>query len=169
MALMKNMVDKIDKLLVYLSCSSLFILMILVIVNVSSRFIFDKPIIGVIEFTGEYLLVIMVYFSLSFTYLHDEHIKITFLFDKFPSSIQQIIKILTNMICIVFLIIVCVVSIQEGVEYYDRGLTSTSSLNYPLFPALLIISVGIFVFILRILLETIEILISVFRKAKPKV
>jgi TRAP-type transport system small permease protein len=158
MILLKKTIDRIDKFIVILSCVALFFLMVLVVANVASRTLFNKPMVGTIEFTGEYLLVVIVYLALSYTYFHQEHIRITLVSDKLPIRVQRIVNIHINIICIILLVIISVVNFQEGIEYFERGINSKSSLGYPLFPALFIISIGVFIFALRMFLELIELL-----------
>lgn len=150
--------DVIDKILSAISAVTLFIMMLWIFCDVILRFFFNSPIQGTIELTGEYLMVLLVYLALSDTYKHDEHVKVTFLENKFPENVKKVLKFVTSLFAAAFFFLIGILNFQEGVEYYEQNIMSSGVLNYPLAPALFIIAIGLFMIALRLVLECIGIL-----------
>jgi len=158
MKLIVNSFEKIEKVLLALSYVSLFIMMLLVFSNVISRTFLNKSINGTIEFTGEYLMVLVVYLSASYTQKKGGHINVTLLKGYLSNKGENIVNFTTNIIAAVFFIYISYINFIKALDYIDRNRTSSGVLDYPLGPALLILSVGLFMLSLRLFIECIIIL-----------
>lgn len=163
---MKKLTDifeTIDKITSGIAALTLFIMMLWIFVDVMLRTFLNNPIQGTIELTGEYLMVLLVYLSLSYTHKNDGHVKVTFLEEKFPRQIKNITKFVTNLLAACLFLFIGILNFQEGLNYLDQNIHSVGVLGYPLAPALFIISFGLIMITLRLLIECITILFS--RKA----
>lgn len=150
--------DGLDKIFNFISGVTLFIMMIWIFLDVMLRFVFNSPIQGTIEITGEYLMVLLVYLAISSTQKYDEHIKVTILLDRFPEMAKKITKFITNILGAILFVYIAVFNFQSGLDYMEQNIRSAGVLNYPLAPALFIISIGLFMITLRLVLECISIL-----------
>ncbi len=151
--------EGLDRVLSAISAITLFIMMMWIFVDVTFRSLFNSPIQGTIEITGEYLMVILVYFMISNTQKVQGHVSVDLLQKKMSGRVKNIAKIMTNLVSAVFFSLICVFNFQQGLEYLDRNITSIGILEYPLAPALFIISLGLAMITLRLLIECISILI----------
>jgi TRAP-type C4-dicarboxylate transport system permease small subunit len=85
---------------------SLGMMMLITVVDVSSRFLFNLPVIGSIEITG-FLLLLTVLFGMPYAALKKQHIAINTLVSKLPQRAQLIIESMTFLISLtLFLLIV---------------------------------------------------------------
>lgn len=150
--------DKLDYILAYLAAATLFFLMLIVVVDVSARFLFNAPIKGVLEFTGEYLMVIIVYFSVSYAEMKQQHINIDVLQNKFPPLLKKISLTLTNILGVIMFLVIGYNNYLQGLKYINQDIRSVGLLDYPLAPALFIIVTGTVVLSSRLLLNSIKIL-----------
>ncbi len=150
---MLRVLDGIDRILVYLSGISLFIMMLLVFANAMLRFTVNSPISGVIEFTGEYLMVIIVYLSLSFTHKNGGHVSVNVVVDKLPPKLHGFLSLIINLIAFSILSLLSYSAFNMYLDYLSSNIRSISSLEYPLSFAVLLIFVGTLILCIRLLIN----------------
>ncbi len=83
------------------SAIGLLILTLLVVVDVASRNVFDKPIDGAVEAT-ELLMPYIVFLSLAFALNRGEHVRVTILVDRMPSRFKTISLVASYALGLVF-------------------------------------------------------------------
>ncbi|MEH7177977.1 TRAP transporter small permease [Neobacillus vireti] len=150
--------ESFDKILSRISAATLFIMMVWIVIDVMFRTLFNSPIQGTIEISGEYLMVILVYLFISDTHRVGGHVSVDSLQKKFSKRMKSIFKIITNIISAIFFFIICIINFQEGLDYLAQNIKSVGVLHYPLAPALFIISLGLLMITLRLIIESIVIL-----------
>lgn len=96
-----------DKILEILGTASLAIMTILVVYQVVTRYVFNKP-SGFSEITAQYLFVWMIMFGSAYVYGSKEHLTIDILKDRFSPVVYMIVEIFTNICLFAFIYIVCV-------------------------------------------------------------
>jgi TRAP-type transport system small permease protein len=161
MEFLNRWLNRIDTYLNYISAAAIFFMMLLIVLDVVLRATINKPIVGVLEFTGEYLLVTIVFFGISYAYLHKEHVRVEIIVDRLSKSVQRIFLIISNVIGIVVITALGVTNFQKGLDMFERDIRSVSLLEYPLAPAYMIITVGIIMLIVRLLFETITTILEI--------
>ncbi len=96
-----------DKVLEILGTASLAIMTVLVVYQVITRYVFNRP-SGFSEITAQYLFVWMIMFGSAYVYGSKEHLTIDILKDKFSPLVYMIVEIFTNICLFVFIYVVCV-------------------------------------------------------------
>lgn len=157
--------DKLDRFLSVCSGITLFVMMTWIFLDVFLRVVIKTPIKGTVELTGEYLMVILVYFSISYTLKEQKHVKVDLFEDKLPFLFRNIVKVIANLLAATIFTFVGVYNFKEGINYFNENIQSSGVLNYPLAPALIIISIGIFMLVIRLLLESIMIIFGENKQA----
>jgi|SRR5699024_4910393 len=145
---------RIEKISFNISMITLCLMMLWIVIDVILRTVINKPIPGTIEMTGEYLMVLLVYLSISYTNKLNGHIRVTLIMEKVNEKIKSIVKVFTNIIGAFFFISISWLNFLAGLEYYERGIKSTGVLSYSLAPALFIISLGLLLITIRLLIES---------------
>ena len=158
LTLLGNILTKTDRFITNISAITIFIMMMWIVVDVVLRSVFHMPISGTIEITGEYLLVIIVYLSISYTYKEGGHVSVELLENKFSEGVKKVVKLITNLLAIAAFAFLGVANFQKGLDYFAADIRTTSLLNYPLAPALMIITLGVFLLVINLILETVAIL-----------
>lgn len=154
-----KMFNQLDKVLLTISSVTMFILMTLISTDVVLRTVFNKPIPGTLELTGEYLMVIIVYFAVSYTYKDDGHVRVAILENVFNDTFKIIIKFLSNIVVAVFFLFISYFSFLSSLENLEFNIRSIGALDYPLAPAIMIISFGMLMIALRLILENIQLVL----------
>lgn len=157
MSTINRWVDQLEKLLVYIAAVTLFLLMILVFVEiVFLRLMLNSSIPGLMEFIGEYLMVIMVYFTVSYAQKNKFHINIDFFQEKFSPKVKKVTMILSNLLSIVLFLFVAYHNFLKSLQFVEQDIRSVGLLNYPLAPALVIIVIGTIVLSIRLFIQSIQ-------------
>lgn len=82
-----------SRALAYVAGITLLMMMFLVSADVTGRYVFTAPITGALEIT-EMLLVVSVFFSISYTETIGAHIRVRLLSSRLPDKWQNILNIL---------------------------------------------------------------------------
>jgi len=96
-----RIISKITYIFNRLASIILFFMMFLTIGDVLLRKILNKSILGTVELS-EFMMVIIVFFSLSWTELLDSHIKVDLVMKHLGKGIQTSTEIFTQLICSIF-------------------------------------------------------------------
>ncbi|WP_249869684.1 TRAP transporter small permease [Oceanobacillus saliphilus] len=158
MNLLNRWLDKIDDYLTYISAGTIFLMMFWIFADAFMRYAFNNAIAGTMELTGEYLLVIIVYFAISYTQKHNGHVNVNFLYRKFSKSTKRVVGLISNVLTLTVLVILGIENFHEGLRYLTNNIQSIGPLKVPLAPALMIITLGIFILCLRLIIDSINII-----------
>lgn len=158
MVAINRWLDKLDNFFGYISATVLFLMMVWIFVDVILRTAFNSPITGTLEITGEYLMPIIVYFAISYTQKHKGHVNVDLLEQKFPKNFKIITRIFSNLCALFIYLLLGINNFQQALESFATDTRSSSLLKYPLGPALVIISIGILLFTVRILVDSINLM-----------
>lgn len=158
MKTLNKLIDKTDTFLAYIAAGTLLLMMILVFLDVFSRSIFNNPIQGTLEITGEYLMVVIVYFGIGYTLKEKAHVSVEFFENKIPNLLKKPLELFSKILALIAVAVLSYSNLLKGIEYFEKGIESTSLLSYPLAPALMIISLGLFLMAIRLIVNLINII-----------
>src|SRR5699024_2163407 len=147
--------DKIDDVMSFIASIALFIMMAWVSLDVFFRFAFNSPIPGTTDIASEYIMVILVYLAISSVQKSKEHINITFVTEKLNKFITTYFTVICNLIACIIFFLMSYFNHLESLRNLYRDIRSISYLNYPIAPAIWIISIGTFLLAIRLLVESI--------------
>ena len=83
----------------------LFLMMLLTITDVILRKTVSQSILGTVEVT-EFMLVIMVFFSLANMEVRNGHVKVDLVVSRFKEKAQGVVDMFTQMICFILVIMI---------------------------------------------------------------
>lgn len=107
----KAISDYIDKLISKISILILLIFTLIIIIQVFFRYFLHQPLLWTEE-VARFLMIWMIFLSLSLVAKRRKNVCIELFLEKFPINIQQIISIISNIFIIYFLIILLILSID---------------------------------------------------------
>lgn len=141
---MEKLVNKLNVALVNVAKAILMLMVFLVTFDVLGRWIFDQPITGSVELVG-FGLSLVIFLSIGYTHLHEEHISIDFLVARFPEKIQCVIEGVINSIITLLMILMAGSLVWYGVRLFESG-TVTGDLGIPIYIMAIITVMGALVF-----------------------
>lgn len=118
--------------------------MLLVVSNVIMRTVFNRPILGTMEFVSM-LFAVTVGFSLALCALHNGHIAIDLLVDRLNPKVKWFVDTVIHLVTIIFL-----GACTWGLILYARS-TAASGLvapttQTPIYPFVYLVALGFFIF-----------------------
>lgn len=151
---MEKFITKLNNGLLYVAQFVLIIMVFLVTADVIGRSIFSHPITGAVELT-ELGLSVVIFLSIGYTQLKEEHISIEFLVERFPKKAQWIIEGIINLIIMMLMALMAI----SLFWYAERLLTSgtvTGDLGLPIYLFAAVSGIGAIVFVLTSLLLAVK-------------
>ena len=118
----------------------LFGMMMLTTIDVICRYFFNASILGVYEIT-EFMMLCVVFFSLSFAQKLKGHVAVNILVDRLSNKNRQIFDICNFFISIIFLLLIAWKSSSQGIELFHSNRVS-GNLAIPVYPFFFVLSLG---------------------------
>jgi TRAP-type C4-dicarboxylate transport system permease small subunit len=148
---MKNIFRIID----YIGAVFVGVLGLMTCVNALSRYLFNAPIQGSVDYI-ENVLVVIVAFGLGAATVAGEHISVDVLSTKLSSAWQHILKALAVLISFVVFSALAWRGIVAGLESMAVHDTMMTMVNIPLYPFRLILAIGFISCVVALLHEMIQ-------------
>lgn len=135
-----RIIDAIPRISGIVSMVTVLLLMILISADVGMRIAFNKPITGAIEI-AELLMVVIVFFGLSWTTHNKMHINVDLFFARYPKRMQKIIIIFNHVIALILTAVLCWTTFEETKMVKLLGLSS-AYIEVPKYPFYAIAAIG---------------------------
>lgn len=142
--------------------STLMVMMVLTVADVSLRYLINQPIPGSFELT-EFLLVILASFGLAYTAIQNGHVTVDLVVKRFSPKTQAVIDTITCLISIGIFATVIWASILYARSEWNAKAVSTVLL-LPRFPFILVVVLGGAVLCLALLVNLLNSLNKVVKK-----
>ncbi|MBW2311518.1 MAG: TRAP transporter small permease [Deltaproteobacteria bacterium] len=124
----------------HIASVTLFFMMLLTITDVILRKTISKSILGTVEVT-EFMMVILVFFTLAQTEILDGHVKVDLIISRFSARVQAFVDMVTQFICfLLFVLFTWSVMVYAG-EMKASGEVS-QDLWLPIYPFIYVVAVG---------------------------
>jgi TRAP-type C4-dicarboxylate transport system permease small subunit len=137
-------------------CAALFFMVILTVVDVIGRYVFNAPILGAFEMT-EFLVLILVFSFLGYAQAKKSHVTVDILFDRFPGKLKTIVTIFNYLLCIVIIFIIAWMGFEKGIETFHTG-EKPLNLAIPNWPFVFFLSFGSAVMCIEFIRNIIKVL-----------
>lgn len=150
-----KVLNSIDNIFFTIAKLSIFICMFITTLNALGRYIFNRPIAGAYEFTELYLMVIMVFLSISFTWRAKGLISITIFSDKFPQVLRNIVYFLVLILGIFFFFLIGYEGFLSTYTAWTKNQVVSGLIPWPMYLSIVWIPIGCLMVVLRMLFEII--------------
>jgi len=145
--------DRVDTWANRISRIALTIMLVLILVQVFTRYILNDPIEGVIGATELYLMPIIVFGSLSYLEMHDGHVRVGILFDSLPERVRAGLDVILRLTAAGFFALVGYAASLEALKAWNFGYRTSGEIDAPLVTALVIAPIGCALLVLRLLVN----------------
>jgi len=150
----EKVITKLNNGLQYVAQVVLIIMVFLVTFDVLGRWLFNQPITGAVEIT-ELGLSMVIFLSIGYTHLKEEHVSIDFVVAKFPDNVQWIMEGIINLIITAVMLLMSFSLFWYAQRYFTSG-TVTGDLGIPYYIFAGVAGVGAVVFALTALLLAVK-------------
>lgn len=119
-----------------------FALMMLVIANAASRFLFNAPVSGAFEIT-ESMLTVLIFLSLALTQYEGGHIRVVLLTQKLSPALRRLARGLAALLGAVFFAWCTKAGWDFAMKSYAINEQQWGAIRYPLYPIKFVIFAGL--------------------------
>ena len=155
-----NIIEKVtDVLSGHLQAGIIFFLMVLLLVEVLTRYILRSP-LSIADEMGGYLLVSITFMGLAYTWKEKGHVRVSLLISRLPDKFGRQLRFITLILATVFtlpLIKACYDLISDSLLFESR---SGSWLRTPLAYPQTILLIGAIMLFLQLVAEIIKTIIA---------
>lgn len=154
-----------ENVLTFTSGICLSLMMVWITADATGRYFFKHPIPGTSEFNEEYLMVILVFFAVSYTFTQGGHVRVTLFLRFFPKRSHRWLAALGDALGLTFFLLLTIASWNVAMKTAQMNVLSNSVLKYPMAPAQFSVPIGSGVLTLRLLQSLLENL-GIIKRAK---
>ena len=141
----------IERVFVFAAGTSMVLMMLLTTFDLLSRKFLDYSIPSLYEFTEDYLMVSLVFLTISYVYAQGGHVRVTLFERHLPRRFRVVWEKLHQLMALLLFLFIAVKGWDAAVRAYEFNEMSNSILAYPLAPALLLVPIGSTMLCLRII------------------
>jgi TRAP-type C4-dicarboxylate transport system permease small subunit len=149
-------IERIEGICLWGSVVAVLVIMIFTNLDVVLRKLFNSAVPGMYEVTQDFLMVGLVFLSMSHVYRKRAHVSVTLFLKFIPQGVKPGLDRLLEILAFLFFALLTVVSWEAFMDAWQGGETSSSILGYPMAPAYLLVPLGAGVTSLRVLVGIIR-------------
>ena len=158
---LERWVYPISRLMSWIASAILVIMMLLTVTDVFLRKVFNQSVLGTVEVT-EYLLVIVIFFTLADTEFLDGHVKVDLVMSRFGKHAQAIVDMVTQFVCFILSTLITWSTLVYSGKMRTSGEVS-QDLWIPVYPFVYIVAVGSAILALTLLIKFLMALMKVVK------
>lgn len=147
----ENILRFAERILFFGSCLSLLLIMFLTTFDLLARKLVDYAIPSLYEFTEDYLMVSLVFLSISYVYVLGGHVRVTLLAGRIPTALRGPLEKALKVMAFILFFLITVKGWEVTLRAIRFGEVSSSVLAYPLAPAFFLVPLGSALVCIRIL------------------
>jgi TRAP-type C4-dicarboxylate transport system permease small subunit len=149
---MRRWLDGGERILTLAAALATFCMMLLTTADAGGRYLFNRPILAAFELTSSYLMIAAVFLAMPYAYAQGANIRVTFLVDRLGRRARLVVDHVVQVASIVYGVLLVVATSQQARHVFSTK-TTFVTLDLPLWPAYVLVSIGLFVTSLMMLLD----------------
>lgn len=153
---MQRVLDGCERVLTLLAAFATFSMMLLTTADAGGRYLLNRPILAAYELTTNYLMVAVVFLAMPFAYRQGANIRVTFLVARLGPTARQIVDHAVQIVSVLYCATLVAATFQQA-RHMLATKTTFATLDLPLWPGHLIVSVGLFLTALMMLIDLREV------------
>ncbi len=154
--------DRLEFICHSIGLAAIFVMMMVITIDSLGRYFFNNPIAGSFELVQNYLMVAVVFLSISYTYKLDGHIKVEIVARLIPDRVRDVLFILTSTLAVVLFSIMTYQGWLKTWEAWINNETIVGVVAWPTFLSYVWIPLGGGLLTVRIIILAAEKLARVF-------
>jgi TRAP-type C4-dicarboxylate transport system permease small subunit len=140
----------LDRVLVWIAMAALIVIMLLTVVSVTGRYLFNAPIPDDLVL-NEMLLVVMVFLPFAFVQRQREHVAVTMFTDWLPPRWQLACELLAVLVGCIFFGLLAAATFTDFHHAWTVGAYVDGLLHVPEWPARFAVFFGVLMLFVRLL------------------
>lgn len=142
-----DLFDRVHRVALALGAGTLLIIAALTLVGVFARYVLSRPLAGITELTGEGLMVVLIYLSLSSAH----HIRVSLVVNKLPVLGRRLVSYLVLAVTGLVLAIAVYAAYEGAITSMLTGEATTGITTIDIYPFRFIVTLGLALSLLRVI------------------
>lgn len=153
MRMLISLFEKVEYGIFLVAKVALILLMLATTADAFMRYVFNQPIIGAYHFSEKYLMVIVVFFSISYVWKIGGHIRVDLFVQYIPKQLVKVIDIFYMILGALLMGAVSYQALIMTIDSFTNNQISTGIIAWPTWTSWVWLPIGGFMFTIRLLLE----------------
>lgn len=141
----------IEKIVTTVSIIALISTTVLIVAEVVLRKTVNLTIPGLIGIISDYLLVALVFLSISYVYKLNGHVSVTLITRFIPKTVMRPINIIMSTLSLIYFGLIAFYNLRVAMRAIEFKEVSSDILEYPLSPGYLFVTIGCSMLCIRII------------------
>lgn len=154
MKMLARIVERLSWLIILVGGLGLLIAMALGVADVIGSY-FGRPVPGAYEFT-ESAMVLVVFGGLTYAQIRGKHIRVELLYMHMSPRVQSAMDLVAGVASMAFITLLLWQALGETQYSWEIGEATSGLVRFPLFPARLVLLLGVSLFLVQLILQFIE-------------
>ena len=154
-ALARRAIDLVDDALMVLGCAMLFALMLVVVADVSLRYLANAPLQWSYEVVSSYLMPGLFFLAVSHTLKSNAHVSVDILHNHVSRTTRYVFETVCTLAALPVFAICAWVAARHTWSDFQSAATSTSGLGVPTWTVSILLPIGFGLLSLRLLLNAV--------------
>ena len=143
----------VEKVFTWLSIASVFVMVCLTAADSMGRYFLNLPITGAYEITEKYIMIFAVYFAVAYAYREGANIRVTLLVSRLPAKVTLVLNSVVQIFSTLLIVFLFFCATRMNLSRMGEVIAFSKKLSLPLWPAYLIISLGLLLMSLLMLTD----------------
>jgi len=131
-------------------------MMLLTTADAAGRYLFNRPILIAYELTTNYLMIAAIFLAMPYAYRQGANIRVTFLVERLGRPTRLVIDHVVQIVSVLYSAVLVVATFQQARHVMSTN-TTFVTIEIALWPAYLLVSIGLFLTALMMLLDLPEV------------
>src|SRR5262245_54059305 len=149
---MQRVLDACERVLTLVAAVATFSMMLLTTADASGRYLFNRPILAAYELTTNYLMIAAVFLAMPYAYRQGANIRVTFLVDRLGGRMRLAIDHFVQLVSVAYCAMLVFAAFQQT-RHVMATKTTFVTLDLPLWPAYLLVGLGLCLAAVMMLLD----------------
>ena len=153
---MQQWLARCEQALTLVAAAATFVMMLLTTADAGGRYLFNRPILAAYELTTNSLMIAAIFLAMPYTYRQGANIRVTFLVERLGRGARLAVNHAVQLVSILYCAALVAATFQQARHMLATN-TTFVTLDLPLWPAHLIVSIGLFFTTLLMLIDLREV------------
>ncbi|MFM1653006.1 TRAP transporter small permease subunit [Brevibacillus sp. B_LB10_24] len=149
----KRVFAKLESILHALSSAAIFFMMLLIAFDTAGRYFLNKPIQGTYEITEMYLMVMVVFLTLSYTFKSGDHIRIDICYRRFRPKTKALIDVFGMLISAALFAVIAYQGGMSTLEAWSQNEYTFGVITLPMYLSYIWVPLGSGALTLRLIID----------------
>lgn len=160
MKTLERLIIRIERVFEAVTALLMILIMLIVVTDVSMRYLFNSPLIWAYDVIGLYLMAGVFFLSISSTYAVHKHIGLDILLQRFSPTGRRLAEVLTSVISIPLFFLIAQVGAERAYSNWSQGDALAGLTAWPTWIASALVPLGIGLLVLRLVFRLLGQLMS---------